>query len=277
LVRGAAGNLYGTTHYDGADGEGTVFKLTDKGVETVLYSFTGGADGARPFGGLVRDAAGNLYGTAWKGGASSYGTVFEVSNKGVETVLYSFGGGTTDGCYPYGGLLMDAKGILYGTTAECGTSSYGTVFKLSKDGKGYKVLHNFAGGSTDGAYPLYTSLIMDAKGVLYGNTYNGGATNQGVVYKLTKSGTSTLLWSFAGGATDGCLPYGTPWYHRLVRCLQLRNRVEDDEEGHRDCAAQLRWWVVGRAISLSRCDSGREGKPIWRYRIGRDFRPGNGV
>lgn len=203
--------LYGTTHYDGADSSGTVFKVNKKGVETVLYSFTGGADGGRPFGGLVRDAAGNLYGTTWKGGASGYGTVFKVSKEGVETVLYSFGGGTTDGCYPYGGLLMaKAKGILYGTTAECGTSSYGTVFALGTDGEGYTVLHNFAGGSTDGASPLYTSLIMDKKGVLYGVTDYGGATNQGVVYQLTTSGTLTLLWSFAGGTSDGCIPYGTP-------------------------------------------------------------------
>jgi len=209
LVRDGAGNLYGTTYDAGSGNYGVVFKVDTAGTETVLYNFTGGTDGGYPYAGVIRDAKGNLYGTTYSGGASGFGTVYKVNRKGVETVLYSFGGGTTDGCYPYGGLLEDSAGVLYGTTSSCGTSGFGTVFRIQASGKGYKLLHNFAGGTTDGKYPYYTSLIMDAKGILYGNTTYGGASSYGIAYKLTKSGTLTLLWSFAGGKTDGCYPYGT--------------------------------------------------------------------
>ncbi len=131
-----------------------------------------------------------------------------MTENGTETVLHSFAGGTSDGCYPHGSLLMDSEGNLYGTTDECGTSGLGTVFKVSKTGK-ETVLHSFAGGTTDGDYPFYAGLLMDTEGNLYGNTYYGGASNEGVVYKLSKKGTLTVLHSFAGG-TDGCYPYGTP-------------------------------------------------------------------
>jgi len=215
LVRDAGGNLYGTTGSGGSSGFGVVFKLNNKGTETVLHSFAGGSsDGEYPYGTLAVDAKGNLYGTAAGGGGTGCGgfgcgVVFEVNKKGTETVLHSFTGGTTDGCYPHGSLLIDAKGNLYGTTDECGTSDLGTVFKVSKTGK-ETVLHSFAGGSSDGNYPFYASVLMDTEGSLYGSTYYGGASNEGVVYKLTKSGTLTVLHSFAGGTKDGCYPYGTP-------------------------------------------------------------------
>jgi uncharacterized repeat protein (TIGR03803 family) len=209
LVRDAAGNLYGTTYIGGSSSYGTVFKVDTSGTETVLYSFTGGADGGYPFAGLVRDTAGNLYGTTYYGGSSNYGTVFKVATSGTETVLHTFAGGTTDGCYPYGGLLRDKAGNLYGTTEVCGASSQGTVFKVATSGT-ETVLHSFTGGTTDGGNPLYTSLLMDKKGNLYGVTYGGGTSSEGVVYKLSKTGTLTVLHSFSGGTTDGCYPYGTP-------------------------------------------------------------------
>jgi len=131
-----------------------------------------------------------------------------VNTKGTETVLYNFTGGTTDGCHPYGGLLRDKAGNFYGTTEDCGSSGYGTVFEVSKSGK-ETVLHSFAGGSSDGKYPLYTSLLMDAKGNMYGVTEEGGASGYGLVYELSKKGTVTVLHSFTG-ATDGCYPLGTP-------------------------------------------------------------------
>ncbi len=208
LIRDAVGNLYGTTYYAGASGYGTVFKVNKKGVETVLYNFTGGADGGYPFAGLIRDKVGNLYGTTYYGGATGYGTVFKVDKKGTETVLYSFTGGTTDGCYPYQGVVQDKTGNFYGTTESCGASSNGTVFKLSKKGT-LTLLHSFAGGTSDGAAPLYGSLLMGKNGNLYGVTEAGGATGQGTVYKLSKKGTETVLYSFAGGTTDGCYPFGS--------------------------------------------------------------------
>jgi uncharacterized repeat protein (TIGR03803 family) len=214
LVRDKAGNLYGTAISSGAFGWGVVFKVDTSGAETVLHSFGGvTADGRTPYAGLVRDKAGNLYGTTYEGGGigcvDGCGTVFKVDTTGTETVLHSFAGGTADGCYPYGGLFRDSAGNLYGTTQSCGAFNFGMVFRLSKSGT-LKVLHNFAGGTADGANPLYGSLLMDNKGALYGVAQYGGTSNDGVVYKLSKSGALRVLHSFAGGTTDGCNPDGTP-------------------------------------------------------------------
>ena len=214
LVRDSAGNLYGTAISSGAFGWGVVFKVDTSGTETVQHSFgDGSTDGRTPYGGLVRDKAGNLYGTTYEGGGigcvDGCGTVFKVDTTGTETVLHSFTGGTTDGCFPYAGLFLDKAGNLYGTTQACGASSFGTVFRLSKSGK-ETILHNFAGGTADGANPLYGSLLMDTKGALYGVAQYGGTANQGVVYKLNPDGALRVLYSFAGGTTDGCNPDGTP-------------------------------------------------------------------
>jgi uncharacterized repeat protein (TIGR03803 family) len=209
LVRDAAGNLYGTTYTGASSGYGVVFKVDPSSTETLLYSFTGGVDGGSPVGGVVRDTAGNLYGTTQYGGSSGNGVVFKVDKSGTETVLYSFAGGTTDGCGPYGGLVRDKAGDLYGTTPSCGASNNGTVFKVAKNGT-EKLLHSFAGGKTDGADPLYTALLRDTKGNLYGVTSEGGSQNDGVVYKLSTSGRLTVLHSFIGGTKDGCFAHGTP-------------------------------------------------------------------
>jgi uncharacterized repeat protein (TIGR03803 family) len=214
LFRDQADNLYGTTAVGGSAALGTVFKLDTSGNETVLYNFTGGADGGFPYGALVGDTAGNLYGTTAEGGdSSSYGVVFKLDSGGTETVLHTFTGGTTDGCSPKGGLLRDRAGNLYGTTVYCGAYGFGTVFKIDTGGT-ETVLHSFAGGSSDGAYPYYSILLMDTNGNLYGVTENGGGSANcnsgcGVVYRLSKSGKVTVLHSFAGGTTDGCVPVGT--------------------------------------------------------------------
>jgi uncharacterized repeat protein (TIGR03803 family) len=129
LIIDSSSNLYGTTASGGANGFGTVFKMTTKGVITTLHTFKGGTDGANPMENLVRDSAGNLYGTTYNGGAHSAGTIFKVTSAGVETVLYSFTGGT-DGGYPISGLIRDSAGNLYGTTSSAGSNGKGTVFKL---------------------------------------------------------------------------------------------------------------------------------------------------
>jgi uncharacterized repeat protein (TIGR03803 family) len=203
LVRDGAGNMYGTASSGGASNYGTVFKLNEKGKETVLHSFTGGVDGGTPYASLVRDAAGNLYGTTYVGGTSRLGTVFKVDTTGKETVLHSFVGGT-DGSLPAGGLLLDAKGDLYGTTQTGGAYGQGTVFKVSASGK-ETVLHMFAGG--DGANPS-AAPILDKKGNLFGTTGAGGAWNVGTVFKLTKKGKETVLYSFTGTGGDGAYPGG---------------------------------------------------------------------
>jgi len=175
---------------------------------TDLYNFTGGSDGRNPYAGLVRDSAGNLYGTTFYGG-SGYGVVFKVDTSGQETALYSFAGGTTDGCYPSSDLLRDKSGNLYGTTQSCGSSGYGVVFKVDTTGK-EKVLHSFAGGTTDGCGP-FGGLVADKLENVYGTTNACGAGGQGgygTVFKLTKEGRESLLYSFQG-TPDGANPtYG---------------------------------------------------------------------
>ncbi len=128
LIMDTLGNLYGTTTFGGKSGFGTVFELTKSRKESVLYNFTGGADGGYPYARLLRKANGNLYSTTYRGGASGRGTVFEVSGS-IETVLHSFD--QNDGAYPTAGLIMDKKGNFYGTASQGGTSGPGVVFKLT--------------------------------------------------------------------------------------------------------------------------------------------------
>jgi uncharacterized repeat protein (TIGR03803 family) len=220
-IRDWAGNLYSTTvnggddlscSYSGIPGCGVVFKLDPTGKETVLYTFTGGADGGVPSG-LIRDREGNLYGTTLGGGSSSLaaGTVFKVDNTGHETVLHSFcsAANCADGNTPNAGVIRDEEGNLYGTTIGGGEfcieqSGCGVVFKLDRAGQ-ETVLYNFCpngyGNCTDGSAPS-SGLIRDAVGNLYGTTLGGGANGDGTVFKLDPTGRETVLHSFAGGA-DG--------------------------------------------------------------------------
>jgi len=205
--------LYGTTEFGGTacasqSGCGTVFKIDASGVENVLYSFTGGPDGGIPMAGLLRDPAGNLYGTTYYGGdlscnsGTGCGTVFELSSTGVETVLYSFRG-EEDGELPAAGLVRDPAGNFYGTTFLGGAFGSGTVFRLSEAGK-ERVLYAFSGGA-DGSLPLAT-LVRDRAGNLYGTTQVGGAYGAGTVFEVEATGIEQVLHSFAGGA-DGTYPF----------------------------------------------------------------------
>jgi uncharacterized repeat protein (TIGR03803 family) len=182
LLRDAAGNLYGTTGFGGALGHGTVYKIDPAGNETILYNFTGGADGDQPWSSLVQDSAGNLYGTTFSSlFPGNPGVIFKLDANGKLTVLYTFTGGA-DGAHS-DGLIRDAAGNLYGTTGFLGTG--GTLFKL--DPSGVKtVLHTFTGGA-DGAGP--GPLVQDAAGNIYGAATGGGNLNCnpsgcGVIFKL---------------------------------------------------------------------------------------------
>jgi uncharacterized repeat protein (TIGR03803 family) len=180
LVVDSEGNLYGTTGTGGVGFSGTVFKLDPSGVETVLYAFTGATDGGSPAAGVILDSAGNLYGTTQYGGTYGFGTVFEVSPDGTETVLYSFTGGADGSSPQFANLVRDEAGNLYGTTPEGGARHIGVVFKV--DAKGVQtVLHTF--NHFDGSWPGGT-LALDSKGNLYGTTYYGGAYGGGVVFKI---------------------------------------------------------------------------------------------
>jgi uncharacterized repeat protein (TIGR03803 family) len=212
VIGDAAGNLYGTTTYGGSAGAGVVYKVDQTGHETVLYGFTGGADGSEPRAGVIVDSAGNLYGTTSQGGSGcapfGCGVVYKLDPSGHETVLYSFTGGA-DGGFPSSGVIRDQAGNLYGTTVYGGIvtancpSGCGVVYKLDPAGQ-LTVLHSFAGGAEP-----YSGVIRDSAGNLYGTTQYGGSANCpsgcGVVYKLDIAGQYTVLHTFTGGA-DGSYP-----------------------------------------------------------------------
>lgn len=217
LLMDKAHNLYGTTYAGGANTTacppscGTVYKLNKKGKETVLHTFSGGADGGLPnYVNLVRDSAGSLYGTtAYGGSGCTYGcgVVFKVDSTGHETPLYTFGG-TSDGATPYAGLVRDAAGNLYGTAQYAGLPGgcmfgygCGVIFKIDAAGN-QMVLYSFTGGP-DGGNPS-AGLVRDKAGNLYGTTQEGGV-GFGVVFKLDPSGNETALYTFTGG-TDGAQP-----------------------------------------------------------------------
>lgn len=240
LVSDKAGNLYGTTGAGGGYGNcspfggtcGVVFELTPASggwKESVLYTFTGGADGGLPESSLTIDSNGNLYGTATIGGAYGVGNVFMLtpsSGGWTQSVLYSFAGGS-DGAYPKSAApLLLQNGNLYGTTYAGGgnnclnaPSGCGVVFELVPGGGGSwteNVLWRFTNGS-DGAFP-YSSIVADKAGNLYGTTTQGGDLQGncqpygcGNVFQLQKGSngwTLNTLYTFTGG-TDGGQPWGT--------------------------------------------------------------------
>ena len=211
LIRDPSGNLYGTAYVGGnfdkcGEGCGVVFQINEAGKEKVLHTFRGGTkDGCGPLAGLVKDSAGNLYGTTFHCGTWGYGTVFKLDHKGNETLLHSFSGRDNgDGENPYG-LLLDRKGNLYGVAVMGGTSDNGVVYKLDKNGH-ETVLHSFGGGNSDGCQPIGTP-TMDAAGNLYGTTFDCGSySGDGIVWKLSASHKETVLHRFSGGSTDGAEP-----------------------------------------------------------------------
>jgi uncharacterized repeat protein (TIGR03803 family) len=196
LTRDAQGNLYGTTCQGGPANEGVVFKLALSGQQTALYSFTGGADGGCPYGGVVRSSAGEIYGTTTYGGdTANAGVVFKLDVSGRETVLHTFTGGT-DGAHPYGGVTTDSAGNLYGTTYGGGstncTGGCGVVYKVGAGGQ-ETVLHTFV-GTADGANP-YAGVTLDSAGNMYGTTYTGGAQALGTIYRLDAADHLTVLYN----------------------------------------------------------------------------------
>jgi len=276
LLMDNAGNLYGTTEFggtgscqgpNGLTGCGTVFKITPSGVETVLYRFTGGADGAEPIGGLVFDGQGNLYGTTYTGGIvnsdclTGCGVVFEVSPSGSEDVLYSFKGGT-DAAYPSGDLTFDAQGDLLGTTFNIlgggGPDSYYSVFKVTTEGV-ETVLYSFSGGA-DGGAPR-AGLLLDKQGNIYGAAYYGGAYANGVLFEITASGAEKTLFSFPGGSR-GSFPNGG-----LIRDAK-GNLYGTTEYG----GAGLAGDHTGCGVLFELTSKGAE-KVLWRFPAGKKSNP----
>ena len=209
LIQATDGNFYGTTDSGGASGFGTVFKMTPDGTVSVLHEFIGGpTDGAYPLAALIQATDGNFYGTTAYGGTSDVGTiagdgtVFKMTPSGTVTVLHAFTAGN-DGARPYAPLIQATDGNFYGTTWGLpGTSSCGTVFKMTPGGA-LTVLHVFT-CYPDGGFPA-AALIQATDGDFYGTTYDGGADFVGTVFRLTPTGTFSVLHAFAGGS-DGRAP-----------------------------------------------------------------------
>jgi uncharacterized repeat protein (TIGR03803 family) len=221
LVMDSAGNLYGTTVQGGIHGSGTIFQLAPSGsgwTHTVLYSFTGGADGGEPYKGVTLDAQGNLYGTAVTGGSGSCeggcGVVYKLTNSGgvwTQSVIHAFTGGN-DGSGPGSPVAFDKHGNLYGTTPTGGAKGFGVVYEMKLGANGgwnLSVIHTFTGG-TDGLGGSASRLLLDVVGNVYGVNTVGGAKGFGNVYELTRSGGEwhlTTLYSFKD-QPDGASPYG---------------------------------------------------------------------
>ncbi|MGO8672780.1 MAG: choice-of-anchor tandem repeat GloVer-containing protein, partial [Capsulimonadaceae bacterium] len=230
VVLASDGNLYGTTTYGGSANDGTVFRITTAGVLTILHSFGDGSvlhDGIYPDASIVQASDGNFYGTTYNGGTSNDGTEYRITPAGVVTILHNFDDGTVpnEGYNPSWRLIQGSDGNLYGTTRAGGSAGGGTVYRTALDGVTV-VLHNFGDGSVanDGTDPA-CALVQASDGNLYGTTYSGGSVNNGTAFRITPSGVTTILHSFADGtvpfdganpesgliqATDGNL-YGGTW------------------------------------------------------------------
>jgi uncharacterized repeat protein (TIGR03803 family) len=208
VTLGWDGNLWGTTYNGGKDGAGTAFKMTPAGDLTSLYSFTNGKDDSAPTYTLLQGQDGNMYGVSEAQYEGQYGSFFKLTTKG-KISAYPFD--YTDGSSP--NLPVQGTDLnFYGTTQGGGNAACacGVIYKATAAGK-ITVLHNFSGyvSSTqyDGARPIGI-LVEGTDGNFYGTTYQGGEYNAGTVFKITPSGTYTLLHSFSFQAPtyDGQLP-----------------------------------------------------------------------
>jgi uncharacterized repeat protein (TIGR03803 family) len=242
LIQATDGNFYGTTAHGGANNDGTVFTITPSGMLTTLHSFDG-KDGRYPYTGLVQAANGNFYGTTDYGGTSGNcetigcGTVFTVTPRGRLATLHNFD--YTDGEYPGAGLVLGIDGNFYGATASGGIHGDlgGTVFKITPSGA-LTTIYNFCSQTncTDGYAP--NGLVQGSDGNFYGTAFGGGANGDcggigcGTVFKLTRSGDLTTLYSYCSQSNcrDGEAPdagliqasngnfYGTTGYGGDISC-----------------------------------------------------------
>jgi uncharacterized repeat protein (TIGR03803 family) len=218
LVQATNGNLYGTTYGGGANGYGTVYKITPGGTLTTVYNFcsqSGCVDGASPAAGLILATNGNFYGTTHSGGVNnnpcldSCGTVFRITPSGTLTTLYSFctQSACTDGDVPITGLIQATDGNFYGVTGYGGAYGFGTVFKITPSGT-LTSLYSFCSGGvgncTDGDMP-FAALVQATNGNLYGATSGGGTDDDGTIFEITPTGALTTIHSFDN--TDGSGPF----------------------------------------------------------------------
>ncbi len=223
LVLGSDGTLYGTASNGGANGNGTIFRVSrDGSAFSVLYSFSAedgsfhNADGANPFGGLALGSDGALYGTTQYGGASGRGTAFKFGTDGSDfTPLHQFSAAgssdsDTNGSLPVAGLVNGGDGYFYGTTSFGGANGYGTVYQLSADGTVFTLIHSFT--STEGS--SQAALVRASDGRFYGTCFQGGTTLKGLLFGLAADGSGfQVLHTFTaydnqGHNADGSAPVG---------------------------------------------------------------------
>jgi len=212
VVLDSAGNLYGTTvaggdpNCLGGFGCGVIYKLSPSRHYSVLYTFTdNGNEGYYLTSGLTLDSAGNLYGTALYGGSSNAGVVYKLDTSNHLTVLHSFSGGIDGGSPSLAGVILDAAGNVYGATTYGGTNNAGVAYKIDATGN-ETVLYSFKGGR-DGGAP--NNVILGPAGNLFGSTQIGGnlscndGQGCGVIFRLSPSGSETVIYAFQGGRNGG--------------------------------------------------------------------------
>lgn len=201
--------FYGASFGGGSFHNGSVFQMNSSGGGfSLLHSFAGGAgDGSEPQGALFQIGP-TVFGETAVGGVSNIGTLYKVNTDGSGfQLLHSFAGGHTDGSQPYGSLIASGN-TLFGTTLSAGSGDSGTVFSISADGSGYKILHNFTGASNDGSLAIGT--LVQSGSTLYGMTFDGGAHGDGTIYKINTDGSGfQLLYSFNNLPNGGEIPFNS--------------------------------------------------------------------
>lgn len=213
LIIGVDGWGYGTTYNGGTNNLGVIFKMQTNGLGfTNLHTFSAAStDSSHPLAGLVQGTNGMLFGVSSNGAANARGAIYRINTNGTGySNLHSFTGTSGDGMYPVANLVCDNNNTVYGVTLLGGASGFGTVFKINGDGTGYAVLTNFTGntGNAPGAQPR-GCLAMGNDGLLYGTAEFGGSTNNGIIFRMSKTGSGyTVLHSFdyTTDHTDGRNP-----------------------------------------------------------------------
>ena len=198
--------LYGMTGQGGSSNLGGLFSMNTDGTGfALLHSFSGASDGHDPIGSLTLTGS-KLYGMAYLGGSSDFGTLFSINTDGSGfALLHSFTGIASDGRYPTGSLTLSGS-KLYGMSGNGGISDNGTLFSINTDGTGFSLIHSFTGSSSDGATPYGSLTLTGSK--FYGFTNMGGSSNAGMIFSLNTDGTGYApIRSFTGGASDGAYPY----------------------------------------------------------------------
>jgi uncharacterized repeat protein (TIGR03803 family) len=195
LIQLPDSNFYGTTNFGGTYNNGTIYSVSPQGIESVLYSFESGNDGANPISGLVLANDGWLYGTTYFGGSQNGGVIYKYKNN-IESVVYSFNI-NQDGGNPSAGLIQASNGNLYGTTYYGGINGKGTIYKYDLNNSQFNVLYNF-NGESDGANPI-ANLFQANDGKLYGTTFKGGYEAAGIIFRINLDGANfKTLYKFKG-------------------------------------------------------------------------------